>query len=222
MRRSLIGKYRTIIIVLVIAAAYVLLNYQFDLGTITQSISTISLLAGVVALAVQLKREQDLNEAQFITEYNDRFTTDPKMVNIEMKLEKFSKSPLTEIDFPDAERQDLINYLVYLEGLAALVSRDVLRIPIIDNLFAYRYFLAVNNPKVQELELNPDGEYYKGVFCIYEPWSTYRQKAGEPILLSETALSRSPEFSRYAATHRQHSGGACDGPIRRWRANRAR
>lgn len=181
----------------IVAAAYVFLNYRFDLSVMTQAVSTISLVAGVIAVAVQLKREQDLNEAQFITGYNDRFTTDPQMVKVEMKLEDYSKGRTPDIDFPGAERQDLINYLVYLEGLAALVSRGVLRIPIIDNLFAYRYFLAVNNPVVQELELKPDGEYYQGIFRLYGPWAAYRRDSGGTILLETTALAETKEYLTY-------------------------
>lgn len=56
------------------------------------------------------------------------------------------------IDKPD--RQSLVNYLVHLEGVATLVNTGVLRLKTINDLMAYRYFIAVNNPVVQELELN--------------------------------------------------------------------
>ena len=62
------------------------------------------------------------------------------------------------------KHQDLVNYLVHLEGVAALVNNGVLRISAINDLMAYRFFIAVNNPVVQELELKPFKEYYKGIY----------------------------------------------------------
>ena len=58
------------------------------------------------------------------------------------------------------ECQKMINYLVYLESLAALVFRQVIHLDVIDDLFSYRFFLAVNNPVVQECELLPYADFY--------------------------------------------------------------
>ena len=35
---------------------------------------------------------------------------------------------------------------------------------------SYRYFIAMNNPVVQELELCQYPDFYKGCFEIYEDW----------------------------------------------------
>lgn len=63
-----------------------------------------------------------------------------------------------------------MNYLVHLEGIAALVKNKVLRIRTIDDLMSYRYFIAMNNPVVQKLELLEYPDFYKGCFDIYDAW----------------------------------------------------
>ena len=35
---------------------------------------------------------------------------------------------------------------------------------------AYRYFIAVNNPVVQELELIPYKDYYQGIIKVFKDW----------------------------------------------------
>ena len=87
------------------------------------------------------------------------------MSGVEWDLEKFYNkyrdSKLTDEDFTvfrskydikSKERQNLVNYLVHLEGIAALVKNKVLHIETIDDLMSYRYFIAMNNLVVQELE----------------------------------------------------------------------
>ena len=69
------------------------------------------------------------------------------------------------------KHQDLVNYLVHLEGVAALVNNGVLRISAINDLMAYRFFIAVNNPVVQELELKPFKDYYKDIYKLYFEWA---------------------------------------------------
>ena len=46
----------------------------------------------------------------------------------------------------------------------------MLRISAVNDLMAYRFFIAVNNPVAQELELKPFKDYYKGIFKLYPVW----------------------------------------------------
>ena len=84
------------------------------------------------------------------------------------------------------ERQHLVNYLVHLEGIAALVHEGVLRSKVVTNLMAYRYFIAVNNPIVQKNELLPYEDYYQGCFAIYEKWS--KTLGQDKVPMNEYAL----------------------------------
>ena len=116
-------------------------------------------------------------------------STDDEKMNEKMNaeeagIEAISKELRTKYAMESRKHQDLVNYLVHLEGVAALVNNGVLRISAINDLMAYRFFIAVNNPVVQELELKPFKEYYKGIYRLYPEWT----KKMESVPLGENEL----------------------------------
>lgn len=105
------------------------------------------------------------------------------MSAVEHELEKFyakakdgndteedRKHLRTLYDINGEKRQHLVNYLVHLEGVATLVNNGVLRLSTITDLMAYWYFIAVNNPVVQELEIIPYRDYYQGIVKVFRDW----------------------------------------------------
>lgn len=74
------------------------------------------------------------------------------------------------------EYQNIVNYLVYLESFAPLIMYNRVDLNEIDDLYGYRYFIAMNNPVIQEMELFPYRDYYNGCFSIYERWKEHRCK----------------------------------------------
>ena len=104
------------------------------------------------------------------------FSTDDEKMNGTVNAKEAGKEAIveelrTKYAMESKKHQDLVNYLVHLEGVAALVNNGVLRISAINDLMAYRFFIAVNNPVVQELELKPFKEYYKGIYKLYPEWA---------------------------------------------------
>ena len=89
-----------------------------------------------------------------------------------------------------ASINQLINYLVYLEALAALVDRQVIHLNVIDDLFSYRFFLAVNNPVVQQDELFPYSDFYQGIFKLSKKWTENHLKKGIPIPMYQYSLPK--------------------------------
>ncbi len=45
----------------------------------------------------------------------------------------------------------------------------------IDDLMSYRYFIAMNNPVVQEIELLEYPDFYKGCIQIYQKWVNHME-----------------------------------------------
>ena len=155
---------------------------------ISEMVTTITAIIGVFAIWLQLKKERELNEAQFIMDYNSSFISNSELVEIESELEKYRK--INELRIDESNRQAFINYLVYNEALAALVFRNVLTLDVIDDLFSYRFFLAMNNPILQKEEIIPEAEYYKGSIKLYEKWVNYKIKNRLPIVLEQYRLDK--------------------------------
>ena len=183
-------------IVLVVVLYLVLAYYSSDISTLSTIVTTITTLIAAVAFWMQLKRSENLDEATFIMSLNDQFISNDELTKIEHALELYfdrdstagesSLNLVLERNHEDCQR--LINYLVYMESLAALIKRNVMHLGVIDDLFAYRFFIAANNPVVQKFELLPYANYYRGCFELSEMWTKQWRKAGRPIPLDQYAL----------------------------------
>lgn len=171
----------------ILTAAYVIGTRLTDYEYLSTVVATAVAGLGIFGVWFQLKKESDIKEAEFLMDYNFSFLTTEKFVKMERRLENHFKGTEPLVLAPE-DRQDLVDYLVYLESLAPLILNRMIRLEVVDDLFGYRYFIAVNNPVVQEKELNPDAAYYRGCFRVYQVWRNSRKKHGLTIPLEETAL----------------------------------
>lgn len=186
-RRQQQSRHRIRLVILAIAilcCLYILGQRFYDWERLTETVATILAIVAAVAFWLEYHENKLLNEAQFIMELNEQFLSDSNLSEIEWELEKYYtrylKNKLTEeyceefeehFDLEKRERQHLVNYLVHLEGIAALVNNGVIHLDAIDDLMSYRYFVAVNNPIVQKMELLEYPDYYKGCIGIYDAWA---------------------------------------------------
>ncbi len=141
-------------------------------------------LAAMALVFVELRQNKKINEAQLIKDINSEFINNQQLSKIERMLEvyydEYRHAKTTDerekihlnlcMDVGSDERQDLVNYLVHLEAVASLVNNDAIRLDSVDDLIAYRFFIAVNNREVQEYELQPFKDYYRGCYTLYERW----------------------------------------------------
>ena len=182
-------------------AGYVISTCFWDYGYVSTIAATIIAALGIFGVWFQLKKESDIKEAEFLMNYNFTFLTTEKFVQMEHRLEN-AMNHATPLNLSENDRQDLTDYLVYLESLAPLVLNKMIRLEVVDDLFGYRYFIAVNNPEVQEEELCKDGQYYRGCFSLYRVWKDYRKTKDLPIPMMENSLDKQPAFEKYARKKR--------------------
>lgn len=179
-----------VIVVLLIVLFYILGELYFCSSRFTDMITNIIAIIVGGTFWIEYRRnklESQQNnktmEAQFIMDLNNQFIGNKDLMDVEFELEKYyykyKNKELTEeynVEFlkhfaiDNRERQKLVSYLVHLEGIAALVNNKVINLDVINDLMAYRYFIAINNPLVQNLELNEYHQYYRGCFAIYNKW----------------------------------------------------
>lgn len=196
------------IAILIFVIVYWILSFHLSLDPFTKRITTTITLIGAVTFWLTFKRTERLNESNYIMNLNNQFITNKDMSLVEHELELYYNQYETLLNgrknLPEKEMhtihlglnqsrtsedcQKLINYLVYLEALAALVDRQVIHLDVIDDLFSYRFFLAVNNPVVQQDELLPYQDFYKGIFKLSEKWTINHQKKKIPIPMQQYSL----------------------------------
>ena len=192
----------------------------FSTEALTLTVSVCDVLSSIVAgafIVVQLRSDSDADlkharteEARFILEYNMAFIENSDLCEIEHYLEDaITHQGKGNIKNLRESRQKLVNYLVYLEGFASCVQQGILGIKEIDNLFSYRFFLAMNHPEVQELEILPFADFYRGNYQLYEEWYKYRMKirnkdylddldnCKDVMPLASTALIKNCNYEKY-------------------------
>ena len=182
-----------------------------DVGSIGEVVAAV---IAAIMIILQLEQEKDIekeenriHEAEFILKYNQIFMENTSLQDVEGKLgdHYMGREKLTE-ETVNENLQGFVNYLVYLEGLAPLILNKVIDLSHIDDLFAYRYFIAMNNPIIQEISLKSFPEYYRGCYKIYRIWRDYRikefcDKKGEKytklIPLCDSELDSLETYSNY-------------------------
>lgn len=168
-----------------------------DINWLDETVTTVFAIIAGVAFWLQFRRTENIDEAKFIMELNHQFISNERLTRVEHALEVYyheinegknnPKLNLT-LDIKSEERQELINYLVYMEGMAAIIQKGVLELDVIDNLFAYRFFIVVNNPIVQKTELLPYSNYYQGCFKLSKMWTEKFKDDKRKIPLEEYSL----------------------------------
>lgn len=190
-----------IIAMIFLVALYLMGQHYLEANFFTNTVATVLAIVAAVAFWMEFRSNERINEAQLVMELNNQFINNENMSHVEWALEKYyhaymeakrtggdvSLIPLElELDITERTRQDLVNYLVYLEGIATLVNEGVLHLNVITELMAYRYFIAVNNPIVQKYELLPYKDFYQGCFKLYEKWS--KELGEDKVPMAESAL----------------------------------
>ena len=190
-------KNKAIIIISIVMMSVALIGSLFlddVLGArISNIVTIITAIVGAVALFIQFKKDKELNMASFVIDYSVQFYDIYNLNNILNELEKCRVNKNYKLDV-EKNYQDIVAYLQWLESLAALVNSNLLTIDKIDDVLSYRFFLIVNNKQIQEAEIIPCREFYRGIFKLYSLWSSYKKKNKLHIIFEENELCKCAEF----------------------------
>ena len=185
------GHYRAlplIISVIIVVAAVVFLSVQRT--AFSDGIAAITALVGILAIWFQMKRAKDMEEGSFIVGINDSFLSSEGIREVYRKL--VSHTPLTEED-----RVNIVEYLTFFEAVFILYKRGLIDLAVLDDLFSYRFFIAVNNPDIQRLELICDAIYYKNIYTLDYVWTSYRRKHGKTVTYEGSLAQRNPDYRSF-------------------------
>lgn len=155
-------------------------------SNIATMLTTATTILGIFSVFIEMKRSADLAECDFIFNLHKQFEDTPKIQSLYKKLTdemEEEKSLISEKD-----RQEIVSYLSFYEMLCNLILKDAIAIEDIDALFAFTFFLAVNNEKIQEIELKKYKDYYQNIYAIYSKWYKYRKDKGYKIPYEENKL----------------------------------
>lgn len=187
--------YSVILIIIMLLISTLLLEEEIA-SRITTIITVSTATIGAVALFVQYKRDRDVNQASFLVEYAKYFYSLKGTEELVMQLDEYRLGNKDVVK--DMSYTAIINYLFWCEELAALVQKNIIDIETIDNLFAYLFFIITNNKYIQERELVPQAEFYKGTFYLHKLWTEYKRKTKQLIINPDEDLCNVDKYEEYA------------------------
>lgn len=193
------GRAQIITIVsLIIAFIALSIAYFFDEATKLVSITaTITAVVGVFAVYIQIRKSKLIEQSSFTIEISKYFYEVPGISDLIHKLGWASDVEDSEYVVKQSDRPTLIKYLNYLKTVATLVDDKVVTVETLNNVFAYEFFIVLNNKSVQEMELTPFFEFYTDIFELYYQWMKYRSKKGFENVHDKNLLSDVPVYKNY-------------------------
>ncbi len=187
--------YLAIFIIILLLASTLLL--EENIGSRIVTIITVgTALIGAVALFIQYKRDKNISQATFILEYAKYFYS---LNGVEDTMSKLDKYRLGNKDIvKNLNDNGVINYLFWCEELSTLFQEGIIDFKTIDNLFSYNFFLITNNKYIQETELVPQAEFYKGIYYLHQEWTKYKKQTNQSVINPDESLDKVEIYSTYA------------------------
>jgi len=182
--------YRVAFLISVFVIGICLIFCLSDTGKIQQIIVTLTAVVGSIAIWFEMKRSKDMAVGEFITSLNESFNSNEDVKMLYKKL--ISNEPITRED-----QLEVVEYLTFFETIFLLLRQDIISIDFLDDLFSYRFFVAVNNKDIQKLELIPDAKYYKNIYTLDYQWRIYREKHHKDVDNINSLRAKNKDYMDY-------------------------
>ena len=135
-------------------------------------------IVGALLTIIQIGDARRLQEASFLIDLNKTFVENETYTKMYEHLENNRKGIKNEEKLKSYE---VSQYLTFFETLYILVRDHATDIDDFDDLFAYRFFLAINDDEVWDLKLKHENNF-KNIYELERRWFNYRAAHGIQIL----------------------------------------
>ena len=163
-------------------------------GDVVQIASLLSAVVGVILLAVEISQSRKITEADFIADLNASFVTNEDYKKAYTMFENYDFENLPDLEM---ENIHISNYLTFFETFQLLLESDTLSMRLLNDLFGYRFFIAVHNPYVQRKKLVKSPENFVNLYRLEREWIQYRKKKGLKIFHEEYSLENVVDKETY-------------------------
>lgn len=202
-------KYRALMVlaVILITGLFItLLTFTQTLFSLTSNtiaiiISTLEAMGLIISLFIAIKQLNDSKEiarADFLVELNSAFINNPGNLELYTALQncldgkcKFKEESCEQCNI-DLSKVVISNYLTFFETIYLLLHNGVITLEMIDDLFAYRFFLAIHSEFVQQQKLASQPENFKNIFCLEHKWLLYRKNTAHKIDNESSVYRKNP------------------------------
>ncbi len=189
------GKLKIFVYILIIFSCISILFFSSKTESdFIQVVSMLSAILGVVLLALEMYQSRKISEADFLSELNSSFVTNEDYKTAYILFENYDFENLPDIEMDNVQ---ISNYLTFFEIFQLLIDRGTLTIEMLNDLFGYRFFIAVHNPYVQKRKLVKSPENFRNLYLLEKKWVEYRRKKNLPIFHEEYCLENVVDADTY-------------------------
>ena len=146
-----------------------------ELSTVLTTLATIT---GIFSVFIEMKRSADIAECEFIFSLQKQFDDNNTIQEVYQALDC---AYYEEKEIKNIERHKIVTYLTFFEMMSNLIIKGVLKIDDVDALYAYPFFIAINNEEIQKKELTAYKQFYRNIYNVYSKWYDYRESNGYEI-----------------------------------------
>ncbi len=203
-KRALILVAAVLIIALIVSVGSLVqtilgISDESIISIVISFLETTGLLISLIVAVRQLTDSKEIARADFLVELNRTFTESSGNTELYTALQNCMDH---QCEYQDqCNRKNCLltfpkvvvsNYLTFFETIYLLEKNGVITYSMIDDLFAYRFFLAVHSPFVQQVKLAPQPENFKNIFCLEYEWMQYRAKKAKKVDGAQSVYQRLP------------------------------
>lgn len=176
-------------------------SFSLTDNTVSLIISTIETIGLILSLLIAIKQLEDSKEiarADFLVELNSAFVNNQGNLELYTALQNCIdgkcelKGESCKKCYIDLSKVVVSNYLTFFETIYLLLCNGVITFEMIDDLFAYRFFIAIHSEFVQQQKLATQPENFKNIFCLEYKWLLYREKIAHKIDDDESIYRKHP------------------------------
>ena len=121
---------------------------------IQENIEMLLSVLGVMLVVLQINKSTSLTEGEFILNLQQTYADNDEFVALFLKCWDDFNNCDNETNSKEIDIKTLVNYLTFFESIYIMLKKGVVKIDLLDDLFGRRFFIVVNNKKVQDLELD--------------------------------------------------------------------
>jgi hypothetical protein len=131
-------------------------------------------VGGLFAVITQLRNNHNITKAEFIYSLNNTFNDNDEIRYIYMKLKSIRDNHEIS-NFTIDEGKRMGDYIMFFKIMEYLIAQRMVSISLVDRIFANKFFIFVNNPCVQKMQLKYTG-INESMIDLYVIWHNYRVK----------------------------------------------
>ena len=161
------------------------INYLGQLFTILGGIAGI---IGLIAIWYQLKKNKEINDAQFIIEIFEQFRSHSQLFS------KINPYEIRDKNLNKKDKNKIVSLLGFYESIYYLLDKNVISFETVNNSFGYTFFSLVHHEYVQKSELASYGDYYRTIFRLHKIWVDYRKSKNQIIIGQNNSLEKLDDY----------------------------